>query len=713
MEELTLDLDTPQGPEDGTEPAAEGSEPKVAALEEGYIVDYITGKAIKETPKEKTRQRIARALVHEYGIDPHDMARDFSLTVSEEGATRKRTKKADIAIFESGMPHAAANLQRVVICKPEPKRGKSVIKIREPEQAEKDLAELDELMGNDDRPNCVDGMWTDGVDFFFRKKILGDFGAHFQDRSDWQVAEGTIGSRTVASHQRLRRAEPERLKIAFRRCHNYIHGNEGMPKDAAFWQFLYLLFAKTYDERVSRGTGQGRFRIGFQEMFDDKGRTAISERVKSLFEEVKREYSNVFKPTDEITLSDRALAFIVSELAPYDLGGTDVDAKGIAYQELVGTNLRGDRGQYFTPRGAVNLMVEMLDPQADETVFDPTCGTGGFLQATLNHLHHSWQKQDGTYGFPDDEEQRGRYREKLKEYAEKHLFGSDFDPFLVRATTMNIMTLAETTGNVFHMDSLAFPRGHLPGVAPAAEKIPLGETVDILLTNPPFGADIPISDESVLGSFREGIAKSWGRNKVTGEVEESLTSRPSSMAPEQLFIQRAIEWVKPGGRIGIVLPNGILSNPGPTDEAIRRYILRNCWVLASVELPVETFIVDANVNILTTLLFLKRKTKREIQNFDLKTEKPYPVFMAVAEKVGFDRRGNELYKREPNGDIIVETTVDNERVTIRGKEVTRSIKRSKPVVDNDLPVIAEKYREFRAKYPTPGADLRQSAEAGA
>ncbi|NEE11817.1 restriction endonuclease subunit M, partial [Streptomyces sp. SID7499] len=125
-----------------------------------------------------------------------------------------------------------------------------------------DLAELQELMGNEDRPKCVDGMWTDGVDFFFLKKVVGDFGVTFEDRSDWEVADGTIGSRTVASHQRLRQADPEMLKIAFRRCHNYIHGNEGMPKDAAFWQFLYLLFSKMYDERVSRGTGRGRFRTG-------------------------------------------------------------------------------------------------------------------------------------------------------------------------------------------------------------------------------------------------------------------------------------------------------------------------------------------------------------------------------------------------------------------------------------------------------------------
>jgi type I restriction enzyme M protein len=486
-----------------------------------------------------------------------------------------------------------------------------------------------------------------------------------------------------------------------------------MPKDAAYWQFLYLLFAKMYDERVTRGTGRGRFRTGLKEMFDEDGRAAISTRIKGLFEDVKTEYKGVFKASDEITLSDRALAFIVSEIAPYDLTGTDVDAKGIAYQELVGTNLRGDRGQYFTPRGAVNLMVEMLDPQENETVLDPTCGTGGFLQATLKHLRDNWKKDAGTFGFPDTEEERVRYADRLKEYAEKHLMGADFDPFLVRATTMAIMTFAQTTGNVFHMDSLAFPRGHLPGVKEAQEKIKLGEKVDVLLTNPPFGADIPVSDESVLGSFRNGIAKSWGRDPVTGEPKESLTSRPGSMAPEQLFIQRAIEWVKPGGRIGIVLPNGILSNPGPTDEAIRRYILENCWVLASVELPVETFVVDANVNILTTLLFLKRKTGQEVQNHRMGTERPYPVFMAVAEKVGFDRRGNDLFRREPNGEFVVETEVVMERLHIGDKVVTRPLKRSKKVIDNDLPVIAERYREFRAKHPVPGVDPRKVVGADA
>jgi type I restriction enzyme M protein len=174
------------------------------------------------------------------------------------------------------------------------------------------------------------------------------------------------------------------------------------------------------------------------------------------------------------------------------------------------------------------------------------------------------------------------------------------------------------------------------------------------------------------------------------------------MAPEQLFIQRAVEWVKPGGRIGIVLPNGILSNPGPADEAIRRWILDNCWVLASVELPVETFVFEANVNILTSLLLLKRKTRREQDAAVLGEVPDYPVFMAVAEKVGFDRRGNPVHKRQPDGTAILEEWSERRRIPRNGHEEIRTIVRQRKAVDNDLPDIAKAYRQFREEHPEPG-----------
>jgi type I restriction enzyme M protein len=152
--------------------------------------------------------------------------------------------------------------------------------------------------------------------------------------------------------------------------------------------------------------------------------------------------------------------------------------------------------------------------------------------------------------------------------------------------------------------------------------------------------------------------------------------------------------------MGIVLPDGILGNPG--DEYIRWWLLRHCWVLASVDLPVEVFIVEANVNILTSLLFLKRKAEDEVRAEDLGTARDYPVFMAVAEKVGFDRRGNTLNKRSPDGEEILTEVEIKERVRVGERSVTRTLRRKDKTVDNDLPEIAKAYGAFRAERPEPG-----------
>lgn len=670
-----------------------------STLAEDEAIDFITGQPVKLRGNEEVRQQVARALYGEYGIRVQDMERDFRIDVEVEG--RKSRRRADIAIFEPETEHTMANLRRVVVCKPMPKVGR-VTKLRTYAQAEKDLAELKTLLGTEATPQVHYGMWTNGVDFFFLEKETSRWSATFEPRASWPLADESVQPDTVVSVGRLRRGEAGMLKTAFRRCHNYIHGNEGMPKDAAFWQFLYLLFAKMYDERESlRARRPPQFYVLPNEPFEDAGRHAIRRRIEALFAEVKRQYE-LFGPTDELTLSDRALAFIVGELASYDLTGTDADVKGIAYQELVGDNLRGDRGQYFTPPGAVKLMVDILDPQEDEVVLDPACGTGGFLRETLRHLLEKYRAQEQTTGFPDTREQLVEHQDKLQDYARDRLFGADFDRFLVRTASMSVMMLTGKPGNIYYMDSLAFPRGHLDGREEAEARIPLGKVVDVLMTNPPFGTDIKIEDPATLDMYRDGVARSWSRSRETGRLVAG-ENPVSAIAPEQLFIQRAVQWVKPGGRIGIVLPNGILSNPGPTDEAIRTWILENCWVLGSVELPVETFIHEAGVNILTSLLFLKKKTDEEIRAAAIAGRQPdYPVFMAVAEKVGIDRRGNEVYKRRPDGEIILELQEEKQIIQVRGHERSVVVTRRVKAIDNDLPEIAKAYNAFREKYPEPG-----------
>lgn len=664
--------------------------------EAGMLEDFLTGDPIKDTPKERVRQRIIRALSIEYAISLEDIAFDYPIPLEDAPGRSSRSRKVEIAIFAHGQPHGLDQLQRVVVCRPEPALSrKGVVKMRDHEQAGKDLDELRDVMAA--VGPCKHGLWTNGLDFFFLFKEVTRSGVDFHPRADWPIADTLKAPPSTAPEDYMRRADPEMLRIAFRRCHNYIHGNEGMPKDAAFWQFLYLTFAKMQDEQSA--APQKQFFALPEEPFNTEGRRRIRERIDRLFEAVKKKYgpesdSPIFRGNEEITLSDAALAFLVAELQRYDFLRTDIDAKGLAYQELVGTNLRGDRGQYFTPREAIRLMVDMLAPHADERILDPSCGTGGFLTETLNYLLRSWKAADG--GGPDFGRRREDHQSRLKTFADSNLFGADFDPFLVRATSMNLMMMTGAAGHVFHMDSLAFPEGHLPGNALAAKRAPLG-SMDIVLTNPPFGADIPVNDSHILEHFQGGIAGPWKRTP-TGEWRAN-GNRLNATAPELLFIQRSIEWLKDGGRVGIVLPSGILSNPG--DTPVRRWILDNCWILAVVDLPVETFVVEANVNVYTSLLFLKRKSEAE-RHSQAALSSDYPVFMAVAEKVGYDRRGAKLFKREPNGELLrvpektVEYRVENGEV----REIVRV--RNTPVRDDDLPVIAERYRRFRQENPEPG-----------
>ncbi|MET7796697.1 methylation-associated defense system DNA methyltransferase MAD2 [Streptomyces decoyicus] len=672
-------------------------------LQDDEVFDYITGdKVVKLTEAEKVRQRIARALVRQYAIDPDDMVADFPIPVVNAKNGRKSRRRASIAIFEHGQPKELQYIRRIVVTKPRPNDSRTVSKIRTFAHAKEQVDEVADLMHAAGR-DCVFGLWTDDKDLYFIRRDHSRFEDEYRAMANWPRGDATLfdAQGNASSLATMRRADETMLRFAFRRCHNYIHGNEGLPKDAAFWQFLYVLFAKLYDERLVREKGrEPRFYVDSDDLAEaaknDMGSPAVAARITELFAEVKEVYAKekLFNEYDRLTLGPAALTFITSELYTYSIHDTSLDALGTAYQELVGDNLRGDRGQYFTPNGAVRLMVEMLDPDLDQTVFDPCCGTGGFLRESLLHvLHKKW--------MPKDEkslsvQERARFETKrrgdLAAYAKDRIYGADFDPFLTRAAAFGVMMLTDIAGNTFQMDSLGFPRmGNLPGVEPAMKhlhRIAPGE-VDVLLTNPPFGTDIPVTGP-VLDLFREeesgeekqkSIAYGWSREE-DGTLKRGKPA--TSVAPERLFVQKAVEWVKPGGRIGIVLPNGILSNPGPDDEAVRQYILDECWVMASVELPVEIFVVGAGVNILTTLLFLRKKTEQEKFEERLHGELDYPVFMAVAEKVGFDRRGNPLHVRNARGDRVVQEYEETDEIVVKNVLVERRIKRRDFIIDNDL-----------------------------
>ena len=318
----------------------EGTDGQVS-LAEDEVIDFITGNPVKLKGNEEVRQRIARGLYFEYGIRVRTWS-GISPSRCPRPASGDTTKRADIAIFEPGAEHTLANLRRVVICKPAPKGGRAVTKIRTYRAGGARISPSSDPARARTRPRRSSTACgrTGSTSSSCRRTVKDGFSATFEPRANWPLADESIQAGTVASVSRLRRGEAAMLKTAFRRCHNYIHGNEGMPKDAAFWQFLYLLFAKMHDERENLRTGRAPAVLTCSppSRSPTKAGRRSAERIEALFAEVKNEYE-LFTARDELTLSDRALAFIVGEIAPYNLTGTDADVKGIAYQELVGDQL--------------------------------------------------------------------------------------------------------------------------------------------------------------------------------------------------------------------------------------------------------------------------------------------------------------------------------------------------------------------------------------
>ena len=188
---------------------ASSSAGSAETLAEDEAIDFITGDKVKLRGNEEVRQQVARALYVEYGIRVQDMQRDFPIAVEVDG--RKVRKKADIAIFEPETKHELANLRRVVICKPEPKGRRSVTKVRTYTQAEKDLADLETLLGTEATPQVQYGMWTNGIDFFYLHKTTTKFSAKFEPQASWPLADESVRP----EHRRLRgTAAPRRGRDA-------------------------------------------------------------------------------------------------------------------------------------------------------------------------------------------------------------------------------------------------------------------------------------------------------------------------------------------------------------------------------------------------------------------------------------------------------------------------------------------------------------------
>jgi type I restriction enzyme M protein len=509
----------------------------------------------------------------------------------------------------------------------------------------------------------------------------------FVDLADFPAPDETLDELESAERRPLRIAAGDSLVRTFRRCHDYLYGNQSMRGDRAFWQLLYLIFAKILDERQSKRL----FFVGATEGNTPAGQRRVTERITSLFELVKKEYDDVFEGGEKLELTASALTFIAGELGRYSLLSTDTDAKGTAYESITSTTLKRERGQFFTPRNVIRMMVEMANPGPDARVLDPACGSGGFLVVALAHVRRRFLAE---LGCPDPDHplpsELKKLDGRLRKYAQNCLYGIDVDPELRKAARMNMVMNNDGHGNIFSFNSLAYGNPESVGAEGRAFEARGGGEgkFDFVFTNPPFGAKIPVSDPEILRKYDLGypwekVAHGWQR----------LPEPHRKVSPEILFIERCARFLRPGtGVMGIVTPNGILGNPGTQMEFVRWWMLREMELLASVDLPAETFLPQVSVQ--ASCVFLRRRHKDELRLAGQSGLKQSPVFMAIADRCGHGRRGETTWEREPDGTERVITRDLLERMERDGRIVeTRRTKQMRVVAD-DMPWVAEQYREF-------------------
>lgn len=424
--------------------------------------------------------------------------------------------------------------------------------------------------------------------------------------------QGIKTSRTKSGAAASGTLFPPSLPEVFREVHSYLYTNSNIPRvERLGGEMIRLLFCKIYDE--VHAPGESAFRAESGESPEQVG-----SRIRVLFDKVKGSYSDVFGEEERISLDDRSIQYVVEKLQPYTLIGTARDVVSEAFQAFWGPGLRGEKGQFFTPRNVVRMCVEMLSPQGGERVIDPACGSGGFL---VEVLPRSGQ-----------------------------VYGIDKEIDLVKICKAYMAILGDGHRSIYCADSL------LPSSWPAdlASSVS-NEAFDIVLTNPPFGAKIFIEDQNLLRNYCLGHR--WARSSDRWK----MTNRVSKQVPQLLFVERCLQLLRPGGRMAIVLPDGVFGNP--SDRYVWEFIREHARILAIVSLPAETFLPSTHTK--TSVLFLEKTVPAG----------DYEFFMAIADRVGHDKNGKVLYKIDPGGRYILDQTGNR-------------------VIDDDLPVIASNYRDW-------------------
>jgi len=580
-------------------------EPETAV---GYISDYISGKRIKATPEEtEAVQVFARRLVEDFGYPKAVIATRPQYRVRQRpSGDEKRGYPVDIAVFSQERKFDEDAFVLVECKRKTRKDGEKQLKL----YLTMSLAQI--------------GVWFNGSDhLYLHKKYRPDGTIEWVTLPNiprWGQSISDIGLLT-----RRQLTAPTNLKAVFRDIRNHLAGNTtGITRDQSLAQeIIAILFCKIVDELATAPDELPNFRAGLEEP-----PAKVSQRIRKLFAAVKSEYSDVFRSGDSISLDAASLTYVVGELQNYAITEATRDAIGDAFEVFIGPAVRGEEGQFFTPRNVVQLMVRLLDPKPGETVVDPACGSGGFLVVALEHVWSALESEGRAKGWSDTMLER-----KRREVASRCFRGIDKDSFLTKVTKAYMAIIGDGRGGIHCEDGLAEP-SHWEGDTQASVKL---GSFDIVITNPPFGSKIKVKGATKLAQYE--LARKWkppGKHNNDWEMQPKLVLDQS---PQLLFVERCIQLLKPGGRLAIVLPESIFGMP--VYGYVVKYLFDNFRLRAFISLPEEIF--QPSTHAKTCIVVLENSPPSPDDEIE----------MAIADWCGHDSRGNPTVRVNERGEEVL------------------------------------------------------------
>ena len=588
-------------------------------LKEGYIFDYISGIQVKETPEEiEAVQPFSKILVDDYGYPKENIHTRPQYRVKVRPSDVKKEYPVDIAVFNSST-HSEDNIHIIIECK---------------KKSRKDgLSQLQDYLRFS---NAYLGVWFNGEERLYLHKIEKGGKIFFEEIPNIP----RYGERVedIGKFKRKDLKPAENLKPTFKAIRNYLAANAvGITRDEVFAsQIINLIFCKIYDERFTKPEDTVKFRAGVDE--DDE---EVRKRILDLFDKVKKQYSDVIDVADSVLLDAKCLKYIVGELQLYSLKDSSRDAVGEAFEIFIGPSLKGGQGQFFTPRNVVNMVINMIDPDTDEKILDPACGSGGFLVESLRYVWNKLEEKATELGWPEAEIEAEKQKVAIKNFR-----GIDKDNFLSKVAKAYLDILGDGRGGVHCENSLdKFTNWS----AKTKEDIVEG-TFDVIVTNPPFGKKLSIDATEMLELY--DLGHKWKQDGDGNFVMEGLVDK---QPPQILFIERCFQMLKPGGRMGIVLLESIFGMP--KYQYVVDYIRRKSKILAVVTLPEDLF--QPNTHAKCCVLICQKY--KEDESFESCGD--YNIFMSDVKWCGHDSRGNVTYRYLENGEktVLDELTLVAER----------------------------------------------------